>query len=147
MFKLFSKAEPSMSDLHVEQPMDWIDKAHENILKEMLRRGMGHVEKGGPGSGWHGPPGGTHVGTSLSKVPQHVWERASERTGYKAVRKTIKALKSQPVLPTSKTQQWHLSLDRSGRHVGWLVGDDAVAKTVLSKDMTPKRDSVEIFLD
>ena len=147
MLKLFTKSEPSMSDLHIEQPTDWIDKAHKRILEEMLRRGLSHLEKGGPGSGWHGPPGGTHVGMALSKIPKHVWDRAGKRTGYKIVRKTIKALKSQPVLPTDKTQQWHLSLDKNGTHVGWLVGTDSIAQTVLGREMTPKEGSVEVKLD
>ena len=97
----------------------------------------------GPGKGWHGPPEGTH-GKTLSSIPGHVWERAAQRTGYKAVRNAIKALKANPVLPPSRDQQWHMPLKVGGELRGYLVGSDSFAQTVLGARMTPKSGSVEV---
>ena len=97
----------------------------------------------GPGKGWHGPPKGTH-GKTLGKIPGHVWERASQRTGYKAVREAIKTLRSQPLLPPSRSQQWHMPLTVGGQLRGYLVGSDSFAQTVLGASMTPKSGSVEV---
>lgn len=128
-----------------------------NKLKEILDQILGTLDdnqrgdlglfKGGPGSGWHGPPQGTHAGgTPLKYVPDHVWERAGQRTGYKTVRTAIKTLRKNEVLPKSKGTQWHLKLEREGKVVGYLVGSDSRASTVLSSEMSPKPDSVEITL-
>jgi len=97
----------------------------------------------GPGKGWHGPPRGTH-GKTLGKIPGHVWERASQRTGYKAVREAIKTLRSQPLLPPSRSQQWHMPLKVGGQLRGYLVGSDSFAQTVLGASMVPKKGSVEV---
>ena len=97
----------------------------------------------GPGKGWHGPPKGTH-GATLGRIPGHVWERAQQRTGYKAVRSAIRALKANAVLPSSRDQQWHMPLKRDGQTVGYLVGADSFAQTVLGARMRPKAGSVEV---
>jgi len=98
----------------------------------------------GKGKGWWGPEhGGTH-GTTLGKIPGHVWERAQQRTGFKAVKQAVKTLRTNPVLPTERSQQWHMPLKREGRTVGYLVGSDSFAQTVLGASMVPKAGSMEV---
>jgi len=101
------------------------------------------VQAKGPGKGWHGPPKGTH-GKTLGKIPGHVWERAGQRTGYKAVRSAIKTLRQNPVLPVERSQQWHMPLKVGGQLRGYLVGSDSFAQTVLGARMTPKSGSLEV---
>ncbi len=97
-------------------------------------------QKGGEGSGWHGPPKGDH--TPLKGVPGHVWERAGQRAGFKVIRNAIKQLKRKPLLPAKKSQKWYLKLDGKG----FLVGNDAKVATVLRASMKPKEGSLEITL-
>jgi len=114
------------------------DIIEEDIIETKADKGKG------PGRGWWGPQkGGTH-GKTLGSIPGHVWERAQQRTGYKAVRQAIKTLKQNPVLPVERSQQWHMPLKRDGRTVGYLVGSDSFAQTVLGASMVPKAGSMEI---
>ena len=103
-------------------------------------RGLRFTTKGGEGSGWYGPPKGSHV--PLKGVPGHVWERAGQRTGFKLIKKAITQLKSKPLLPSKKSQKWFLKLDNKGI----LVGNDAKVITVLRPNMRPKEGSLEITL-
>ena len=117
--------------------------SYEKLLSDWFQKEGLEVQAKGPGKGWHGPPEGTH-GKTLSSIPGHVWERAAQRTGYKAVRNAIKALKANPVLPPSRDQQWHMPLKVGGELRGYLVGSDSFAQTVLGKSMVPKSGSVEV---
>ena len=115
----------------------WKEAVGEESLEVQASKGKG------PGRGWHAPPKGTH-GKTLGKIPCHVWERAGQRTGYKAVRSAIKTLKQNPVLPPSRDQQWHMPLRVGGQLKGYLVGSDSFAQTVLGARMVPKSGSVEV---
>lgn len=107
---------------------------------------------GGPGSGHRGHKGmpgsqGGSVGRGLKVVPNHIWEQAGKRTGFKAVRNTVKKLRTSKVLSASKKTKWFYRIEVEGRLRGFLVGEDAVAKTVLGHGMKPKEGSVEITLE
>jgi hypothetical protein len=128
----------SMVRLRGTPDAEWKAAIEEESLAVQAKKGKG------PGKGWHGPPRGDHVGRTLTKIPGHVWERAGQRTGYKAVRSAIKTLKQNPVLPSSRSQQWHMPLKVGGQLKGYLVGSDSFAQTVLGARMTPKSGSVEV---
>ncbi len=102
-------------------------------------RGLRFTVKGGEGSGWYGPPKGSHV--PLKGVTGHLWERAGQRSGFKIIRNAIQQLKSKPLLPVKKSQKWFLKLEN-----GVLVGNDAKVITVLRSGMIPKEGSLEITL-
>lgn len=121
-------------------------KRHE-IIRQIL------VRLGGPGSGHHGHKGrpgqrgGSSPGSTLvSKPGGHLWERARQRTGFKVVREAIKKLTSNPVLPASEDQAWHMPLLAGERVKGYLVGNDAYATTVLGPWGRPRENSMEIKL-
>ncbi len=102
-------------------------------------KGLKFTTKGGEGSGWFGPPKGSHV--PLKGASTHIWERAGQRTGFKVIRKAIDQLKNRPLLPSKKSQKWFLKLSN-----GMLVGNDAKVITVLKKGMKPYEGSLEIKL-
>ena len=104
--------------LDTPETIDWL----------RIVQGMTEV---GPGKGWWGPPGGTHVaaeGAKKIRLTRHAFNRTQERTGFGPVRRALKALARMEV----PDEEWHTELYRSqGRLAGYLQGFDGRVKTVL----------------
>ena len=66
---------------------------------------------------------------------KHLWDRASQRTGFRAIKQAIASLASKQ-LPQ---QDWHYRIAESG----YVVGAGNVLKTVLACNMEPRGIRVE----
>jgi len=114
---------------------------------EIIKRAL--VKLGGSGSGnfgHKGRPGLQGGSASMRKPGGHFWQRAGQRTGYRAVRAAIKELTKTPAFPAREDQTWHYPILAGDKLKGYLVGSDAHANTVLGPWGRPRKDSMEIKL-